>query len=91
MYGSHDSLRDDYEVSTPEIDARIEVCRASSVSWGGRLTGAGFGGCTVHLVPVDGVEAFLAELVAAGVTSSEAPPWATRAAAGAEVFEVSET
>jgi galactokinase len=48
MCASHDSLRDDYQVSTPELDAMVEIaCRAGAA--GARLTGAGFGGCILAL------------------------------------------
>jgi galactokinase len=50
MCGSHQSLRDDFEVSTPELDLLVELaCVVDGVA-GARLTGAGFGGCTVNLV-----------------------------------------
>jgi len=49
MYASHQSLRDDYEVSTPELDAFVEIAKQSS-ALGARLTGAGFGGCALALV-----------------------------------------
>ena len=49
MVDSHASLRDDYEVSTPELDALVDrLCRTRGV-YGARLTGAGFGGCVVAL------------------------------------------
>jgi galactokinase len=50
MYASHASLRDDYEVSTPELDAFVETAKEHGAS-GARLTGAGFGGCAIALVP----------------------------------------
>ena len=50
MYASHASLRDDYEVSTPELDAFVELAKRSGAA-GARLTGAGFGGCAIALVP----------------------------------------
>jgi len=46
----HASLRDDYEVSVPELDALCEIADATAGCFGSRLTGAGFGGCTIHLV-----------------------------------------
>jgi galactokinase len=48
LNASHESLRDDFEVSTPELDALVETLRAAG-ALGARLTGAGFGGCVVGL------------------------------------------
>jgi galactokinase len=60
MYASHTSLRDDYEVSCPELDAVVEIAEAigpkGGVS-GCRMTGGGFGGCAVALVRTDAVTA----------------------------------
>ncbi len=53
MDASHRSLRDDYAVSCAELDAAAAVGRALDGVHGSRLTGAGFGGCTVHLVAAD--------------------------------------
>jgi galactokinase len=50
MYASHASLRDDYEVSTPELDTFVETAKQHGAR-GARLTGAGFGGCAIALVP----------------------------------------
>ncbi len=47
---SHRSLRDDYEVSAPELDTLVEAANAVPGCYGARLTGAGFGGCTIALV-----------------------------------------
>lgn len=49
MNASHDSLRDDYEVSIPELDQLVDALRAAPGVLGARLTGAGFGGATVAL------------------------------------------
>jgi len=49
MNASHDSLRDDYEVSIPELDRLVDALRAAPGVFGARLTGAGFGGATVAL------------------------------------------
>jgi galactokinase len=49
MNASHDSLRDDYEVSIPELDQLVDALRATPGVLGARLTGAGFGGATVAL------------------------------------------
>ena len=50
MYDSHFSLRDDFEVSTPELDTFVETAREAGAP-GARLTGAGFGGCAIALMP----------------------------------------
>ena len=55
---SQDSLRDNYEVSLPEIDALVEIARAHG-SLASRMTGGGFGGCTVNLVPEAAWEGFV--------------------------------
>lgn len=52
---SHASLRDDFEVSSPELDALVEIAAATPGVVAARLTGAGFGGCTVNLVHPDAV------------------------------------
>jgi galactokinase len=52
LTASHVSLRDDFEVSTPELDAVVESCIRGG-ALGARMTGAGFGGCVVALVPAD--------------------------------------
>jgi galactokinase len=58
MDASHDSLRDDYEVSCPELDRLVALARAVPGVLGARMTGGGFGGCTVNLVRADAVAAF---------------------------------
>lgn len=49
MTESHISLRDDFEVSTPVVDALVAQLTATDGVWGARMTGAGFGGCVVAL------------------------------------------
>jgi len=63
MYESHESLRDDFEVSTPELDLLVELASRTKGVLGARLTGAGFGGCTVTLVEREAVAAFEAAVV----------------------------
>jgi galactokinase len=65
MNESHASLRDDYEVSIPDMDALVAAAQAVPGCYGSRLTGAGFGGCTVSLVANDAVERFKQEVGAA--------------------------
>ncbi len=50
MNRSHESLRDDYEVSSPELDTMVELARSMPGLLGARMTGGGFGGSTVNLV-----------------------------------------
>jgi len=54
---SHASLRDRFEVSSPELDAMVEIATAVPGVVAARMTGAGFGGCTVNLVRRDAVDA----------------------------------
>ena len=50
MRQSHQSLRDDYEVSCPELDLMVELSEGIEGVYGARMTGGGFGGCTVLAV-----------------------------------------
>ncbi|CAF1142914.1 unnamed protein product [Rotaria sordida] len=56
MYDSHESLRDDFEVSCEELDQLVELARSVDGVYGSRMTGGGFGGCTVTLVKKSSVE-----------------------------------
>jgi galactokinase len=58
MAQSHASLRDDYEVSCRELDIMVEIARCQPGVYGSRMTGGGFGGCTVNLVAADSAESF---------------------------------
>jgi len=58
MNESHRSLRDDYEVSCPELDLMVELARGAPGVYGARMTGGGFGGCTINLVEAERVESF---------------------------------
>ena len=60
---SHASLRDDYQVSCPEVDLLVELARRQPGVLAARLTGAGFGGCTVNLVARQALEAFRDEVL----------------------------
>ncbi len=62
MNQSHDSLRDDYEVTGKELDTLVEEARKVEGTIGSRMTGAGFGGCTVSIVKEDAVETFIREV-----------------------------
>jgi galactokinase len=58
MDASHESLRHDYEVTCPELDSMVAIARQLGGCHGARMTGAGFGGCTVNLVKKGLAEAF---------------------------------
>jgi UDPglucose--hexose-1-phosphate uridylyltransferase len=87
MDASHASLRDDYEVSCPEVDLLVDLARRSPGVLGARITGGGFGGCTVNLVRRDAVEAFRAEVLGEYQRSTGIVPrlFVSRAASGARV------
>ena len=62
MNGSHDSLRDDYEVTGFELDTMVEEGRKIKGVIGTRMTGGGFGGCTVSLVKDEAVDTFISQV-----------------------------
>ena len=62
MNASHDSLRDNYEVTGNELDTMVEEARKIKGVLGSRMTGAGFGGCTVSIVEADSVDEFVREV-----------------------------
>ncbi|MBC7247471.1 MAG: galactokinase [Actinobacteria bacterium] len=82
---SHVSLRDLYEVSSPELDALQEISLAQRGVWGCRMTGAGFGGCVVALVDEDAVPAYLEKVPALYRAATAREPFflVTRPRAGA--------
>ena len=59
MNASHVSLRDDYEVTGRELDTLVEAAWKCDGVIGSRMTGAGFGGCTVSIVKTDAVDSFI--------------------------------
>ncbi len=88
MYESHAFLRDDYEVSCPELDVLVELARGCDGVFGSRMTGGGFGGCTVTLVKAANLNATV-EAIQAGYaekTGKEAVCFSTRPADGAQSF-----
>lgn len=62
MFAGHISLRDLYEVSVPELDSLVSIAASLPGCLGARLTGAGFGGCTVNLVEEASAPAFIEQL-----------------------------
>jgi galactokinase len=90
MYASHNSLRDDYEVSCPELDLLVELARNIGPSGGiigSRMTGGGFGGCTVSLVETAKVENVARQLSQSYLTETgiETSILTSRPARGAHV------
>ena len=85
MGESHRSLRDDYEVSCSELDALAGIAGSLDGVYGARMTGGGFGGCTVNLVRESAVGRFREQLVAAyeRATGHVAETWICQAADGA--------
>jgi galactokinase len=89
MLASHASLRDDFVVSTPELDALVdELVRAGA--YGARLTGAGFGGCVVALVAAESIDDVVERAAARYGASTGLTPksLAVRAVDGAGLLEL---
>jgi galactokinase len=85
LYRSHESLRDNYEVSCQELDILVDLAARQSGTVGARMTGAGFGGCTVNLVRSEATATWI-PAVAEGYlrrTGRRCEVYACRAAAGA--------
>ena len=59
MFECHASLRDLYQVSAPELDTLVDIASQQPGCFGARLTGAGFGGCTVNLVDESAADPFM--------------------------------
>ncbi|KAH0619977.1 hypothetical protein JD844_014458 [Phrynosoma platyrhinos] len=92
MNQSHASCRDLYECSCPELDQLVDICLQSGAV-GSRLTGAGWGGCTVSMVPRDKLERFLANVKEAFYAKNdqrsamkESSLFATNPGDGAKIF-----
>ena len=85
MVASHNSLRDDYEVSCEELDAIVEIAGGCEGVYGARMTGGGFGGCAIILTTAASADA-VSETVAKTFTDRfghTCPIFPTRAAQGA--------
>jgi len=90
MNASHESLRVDYEVSSPALDAMVDAMRSAPGCLGARLTGAGFGGCAVALVR-PGLEQAVADAIYArypAATSIWPEVYTSRAANGAHIIRL---
>lgn len=88
MNQSHQSLRDNYQVSTPHLDRLVELSQKQHGVYGSRLTGAGFGGCTVSLVETCAIEPFRQRVLATyrEETGNTPSMLVCQAAAGAHVL-----
>ncbi len=89
MNASHNSLRDLYEVSCPEIDLLVDLARKIPGVLGTRITGGGFGGCTVNLVDSNSIAEFSSQVIESyrRETGIEAKVYVSTAAAGASIVE----
>ena len=93
MYASHFSLRDDFQVSCPELDLLVDLAAALGESrgvFGSRMTGGGFGGCTVSIVATNAIASVVQHISRDYVrqTGIEPTAFATRPAAGARILPV---
>jgi len=86
MLQSYASLRDDFELSGPALNAMVEIAAAQPGCWGARMTGGGFGGCAVALVDRQAAAAVGARIttVYRERTGIQAAVYVCRAAGGAE-------
>jgi galactokinase len=89
MNESHQSLRDDFEVSSPALDTVVEIAQARPGCHGARMTGAGFGGCAVALVHREHSSSFVEYVAGEYTRRSGLEPrlYVTEATAGASVLE----
>jgi galactokinase len=89
MNECHVSLRDLYEVSCPELNVMVNVAQTLDGCYGARLTGAGFGGCTVNLVAIEKVDGFVDALSKGYEKETGLHPeiYITRASNGAELMK----
>lgn len=87
MNASHDSLRDDYEVSSDALNQIVDIARQHDAVYGARMTGAGFGGCAVALVAAERAEPFADYVLEHYTYDAQLPPqvYICHAAEGAEI------
>ena len=85
---SHASMSADFEITTPEVDQLVEIAVATPGVHASRMTGGGFGGCTVSLVDGDRAEEIAEQVRSTYADSSGLPAraWVCTAAAGAQVL-----
>jgi galactokinase len=92
MAASHQSLRDDYEVSCQELDAMVEIAGRQRGVYGARMTGGGFGGCTINFVDVEYATEFQRSVAAEYESAIGLRPdiYICEASQGAELVEASD-
>lgn len=90
LFHSHESLRDDYQVSCPELDLLYESGKKFSGCLGARLTGAGFGGSGIALIKKEKIEVFKKEILGRGRKMGFPRPsfYEVEIGDGAEIFKV---
>jgi galactokinase len=88
MNQSHNSLRDDYEVSCSELDCLVDIARNCEGVYGSRMVGAGFGGCTVSLVDRDKIKSVVDEICAQYREVLGQDPWTNIVKASEPVQEI---
>ena len=88
MIESHISLRDDFDVSSPALDAIVDCAKADESCFGARMTGAGFGGCAVALVEADDAPGFVERVSKCYIAATGNQPalYITQASGGAGVI-----
>ena len=93
MQESHRSLRDDYEVSSKELDLMVEIASAQRGLIGARMTGGGFGGCTINLVEAGAVADFKRKVAAEYSSRTGLTPeiYVSPASEGAQQMDLGES
>jgi galactokinase len=89
LFASHQSLRDDYEVSCPELDLLVKLAGQNSAVYGARMMGGGFGGCTINLICSNAVEGFVEKVVSQYYKETNVIPeiYLSKASSGAGRWE----
>jgi galactokinase len=89
LYASHAGLRDEFEVSCPELDVLVEAAKQIDGVFGARMMGGGFGGCTINLVDVSRVQEFGDEIQKAYAkqVGQEITIYETKVSAGTHLIE----
>lgn len=89
MAASHHSMRDDYQISCRELDTMVEIAERQRGLYGARMTGGGFGGCTINFVDVEHATEFQACVAAEYQSATGLHPdiYICKASQGAELVE----